>query len=154
MRYRYVPLPTGPVRALQNGGLDAYGQRPERQISDGTVGCRHCLRNIPEGEACLLAAFRPFDSMQPYAETGPLYICAAQCSPAVERAVLPPLLDSSAYILRGYDAEERIIYGTGGVTGVDGVDARLEVLFARTDVAFVDVRSAANNCFQCRVRRA
>lgn len=154
MPYSYVPLPTDAVRAMQAGGPDAYGRPPERQVSDGTVGCRHCLRNIAEGDDCLLVAVRPFGALQPYAETGPLYLCARPCAPAPAGAAMPELLDSPSYILRGYDARERIIYGTGGVTATDGIDARLTSLLNRQDVAFVDIRSAANNCFQCRVTRA
>lgn len=154
MSHHFTPLPTDQVRALQAGGPDAHGRTPERQISDGTVGCRHCHQTIPKGQTCLLVAYTPFLTVQPYAETGPLFLCARPCAPAKPAQPLPGLLTSQSYILRGYDAEERIIYGTGEVTARRDFDARIEALFARDDVRFIDVRSAANNCFQCRIQRA
>jgi len=36
---------------------------------------------------------------------------------------------------------------------VDDPVARAEDLLARPEIAFVDVRSARNNCFQARIRR-
>lgn len=154
MRFQFISLPTDAVRALQAGGLDANGQPPERQVSDGTVGCRHCLANIPEGEACLLVAHTPFTTVQPYAERGPLYLCAEACEAAEIGEALPELLCSPGYIVRGYDAGERILYGTGGVTERGAIPARVAALLREDAVSFVDVRSAANNCFQVRAVRA
>ena len=61
------------------------------------------------------------------------------------------MLASPHYIVRGYSADERIVYGTGQVTPTDQIAARAEALLARPDIAFVDIRSASNNCFQCRI---
>lgn len=154
MPYRYSPLPTETVRALQAGAPDAHGRQAERQISDGTVGCRHCLTNIAKGSPALLVAHTPFTTVQPYAETGPLYICAEPCAPGGNSQEAPELLDSPSYILRGYGPDERILYGTGAVTPIGAFDQRIRELFARPEVAFIDIRSAANNCFQCRIERA
>jgi hypothetical protein len=56
-------------------------------------------------------------------------------------------------IVRGYSADERIVYGTGAVVATDRIEETAATLFARDDVAFVHVRSASNNCFQCRIDR-
>ncbi|MEM6944406.1 MAG: DUF1203 domain-containing protein [Pseudomonadota bacterium] len=154
MRFKFMPLPTHEVRAFQAGCRDANGRLPERQISDGTVGCRHCLRNIRKGAECLLIAYTPFSTNQPYAERGPLYICAEPCAPAEANDAVPELLTSPTYIVRGYDAEERIIYGTGSVKATASLPDRIGDLLDAPEVAFVDIRSAANNCFQCRAVRA
>jgi hypothetical protein len=58
------------------------------------------------------------------------------------------------YMLRGYSADERIIYGTGDVVEVPAIAARAAELLARDDVAFVHMRSARNNCYQARIDRA
>ena len=34
------------------------------------------------------------------------------------------------------------------------VRARAEALFKRSDIAYVHMRSARNNCYQCRIERA
>jgi hypothetical protein len=152
MSLHFIALPTPVVRALQAGGPDAYGHAPEQAISDGDgVPCRHCLAMVPKGARYLIVAHRPFATAQPYAETGPIFLCAEACEAPKPSATLPAMLDSPDYIVRGYGANERIVYGTGSVTPRDRITVRAAELLSRPDVAFVDVRSARNNCFQCRV---
>lgn len=155
MSLRYVAMPDEVAERLWKGGHDAYGNPPERQISDGDgVPCRHCLRNVEAGEAYLILAYRPFSSAQPYAETGPIFLHADEC-PAPDASATPPILASSGeYLLRGYGADERIVYGTGGVIPRARLEQRAEELLARPDVAFVHVRSAKYNCYQCRIEEA
>ena len=155
MSVQFKALPTEAVRALQRGGPDAYGRMPERMISDGDgVPCRHCMRNVAQGDAYLVLAFRPFLELQPYAETGPIFLHAEECERAAEGSTLPEMLASSDYIVRGYGRDDRIVYGTGAVIATDGIAARAGELFERDDVAYIHVRSARNNCSQCRIERA
>ena len=149
-------LPTDAVRALQRGGTDANGQPPERATSDGDgTPCRHCLTMIEEGEAMLVLAHRPFETVQPYAEIGPVFLHARECEPYDGAAdALPPVLeDSPDYIVRGYDRQERIVYGTGGVVARESVVERAADVLTREDVAFVHIRSSRNNCWQARAER-
>ncbi|WP_421913133.1 DUF1203 domain-containing protein [Mesorhizobium sp.] len=139
---------------MQHGAPDAYGRIPERNISDGDgVPCRHCLKNVEAGEPYLVVAYRPFPDLQPYAETGPIFLHARECERAVEVESLPEILASSDYIVRGYGSNDRIVYGSGGVIATDAIAARAEILFERDDIAYVHVRSARNNCYQCRIER-
>lgn len=149
----FQALPTEAVRALQQGGPDAYGMKPERRISDGDgVPCRHCLANVAAGEGYLILAYRPFPALQPYAETGPIFLHAEACPRATEAGELPELFTRTKdYILRGYSADDRIVYGTGAVTPTPEIPDRAEQLLQRPDVAYVHMRSAKNNCYQCRI---
>lgn len=150
---RFTPIPTPVARHYQSGGLDAYGLAPERSVSDGGGNpCRHCLKMIPKGEAFLILAHRPFPDLQPYAETGPIFLCAGQCEGEPQNA-LPDILASPDNIVRGYGADDRIVYGTGGVIPTEGILARGEELFRDARVAYLHIRSARNNCFQCRLDR-
>ena len=149
---RYVPLPTDAVRAVQAGGADAYGLVPERRISDGGNPCRHCLKMIPEGAEMLVLAWRPFPALQPYAETGPIFLCADACAAGGGEAV-PEILASPDYILRGYGADDRIVYGTGAVVPVARLREEAEARFGDGRVAYLHVRSARNNCYQLRIDR-
>ena len=150
---RFLPIPTETVRAYQAGGVDSYGLLPERKVSDGGGNpCRHCLRMIPEGKGMLVLAHRPFGSVQPYAETGPIFLCADACM-AGGGAEVPEILASSDYIVRGYGADERIVYGTGGVVPTARIPARAAEVLEMPGVEFVHVRSARNNCFQLRIER-
>ena len=154
MTLTYTPLPTETVRALQSGAPDAHGHIPERAISSGTgTPCRHCLAQVPQGKEYLILAHRPFPAPQPYAETGPIFLCADPC-PAGGGAQVPAMLASPQYILRGYDTRDRIVYGTGGVIPTQNIPTRAAELLAQRDIAYVHVRSAANNCYQVRIDRA
>lgn len=154
MQIRFVALPTETVRALQQGAPDSYGLPPEHATADGPgYPCRHCLRPVPEGQGVLVLAHRPFGALQPYAETGPIFLCASPCVRG-GGSDLPEILTAPDYILRGYGADDRIIYGTGAVTPTENIIARAGELLADPRVAYLHLRSARNNCYQCRIERA
>lgn len=153
MTIHFTPIPTPIVRAYQKGGPDANGQAPEHHISDGDgIPCRHCLRMTPKGAGYLVLAHRPFPAPQPYAELGPIFLCADACYTGGGEN-LPEVLNSPDFIVRGYSAADRIIYGTGGVIATDRIIGRAESLLADPEVAYVHVRSARNNCYQVRIDR-
>ncbi|OYU19661.1 MAG: hypothetical protein CFE34_04195 [Rhodobacteraceae bacterium PARR1] len=148
---RFVPIPTPIVRQYQAGGLDDYGLLPERAVSDGDGNpCRHCLAMIPAGAGMLILAHRPFPALQPYAETGPIFLCAEACEAGGGDDV-PEILASPDYILRGYGADDRIVYGTGAVVPTGQLVAEATARFADPRVVYAHVRSARNNCFQVRI---
>lgn len=148
----FTPIPTATARALQAGGPDAYGMVPEQRLSDGDgVPCRHCLAMVPAGTPYLVLAYRPFPAPQPYAETGPVFLCADQCQAAEPGSALPDMLDSSQYILRGYDADHHIVYGTGTIVATGDLPGTATALLDRPGIAYAHVRSASNNCFQVAV---
>ena len=101
----------------------------------------------------LVLAHRPFPGPQPYAELGPIFLCAVACDAPKKGADFPENLASPDYILRGYGADDRIVYGTGGVVPTDQIAAEAAVKLADPRVAYVHVRSARNNCFQVRIDR-
>lgn len=148
---RFVAIPTEIVRAYQRGGPDANGQVPERKVSDGGGNpCRHCLRVIPAGAGMLVLAHRPFPAPQPYAEVGPIFLCAKECAAGGGEAV-PEILASPDYIVRGYGADDRIVYGTGAVVTTARIGEEAAARLADPRVAYVHVRSARNNCYQLRI---
>ncbi len=156
MAYLYLPLGTGVVRALQAGGLDAYGLPPERLISDGRGNpCRHCLQDIKAGEGMLTLSLRPFTKLHPYAETGPVFLHADSCEAHDCTGGVPPIVSCRRQLLvKGYDVNERIVYGTGAIVDCARMDEHLERLFASGEVSFADIRSASKNCYFCRAVRA
>ena len=78
--------------------------------------CRHCLRNVAAGEDYLILAYRPFPALQPYAETGPIFLHAEPCAAgAGERRAAGAVSADARYILRGYGGDDRIVYGSGAV---------------------------------------
>ena len=150
---RFTPIPSEIARAYQAGGPDANGQTPERKVSDGGGNpCRHCLKMIPQGAEMLVLAHRPFPAPQPYAELGPVFLCAEPCAAGGGEG-LPEVLASSDYIVRGYGPDDRIVYGTGAVVPTGRIVEEAAARLADGRVAYVHVRSARNNCYQVRIDR-
>ncbi|MDP5217584.1 DUF1203 domain-containing protein [Ruegeria sp. 2205SS24-7] len=152
---RITALPTDQVRAYQSGAPDAYGNAPERAVSTGPGHpCRHCLRNIPEGAEMLILAHMPFTELQPYAETGPIYLCAAPCDRHKDTGALPEILTSSPdYLIKGYGTDDRIVYGTGTIAPTDTLLQAASDIFAKPEVTYIHIRSSRNNCYQARLDR-
>lgn len=147
---KFNGMPVAIADGLRSGSLDAYGNIPERKVSDGSAPCRCCLNLIAEGDTMLVLAYRPFSALQPYAETGPVFLCADTCRPSFDDET-PACLVSSEYLLKGYSSDERIVYGTGQITALNNIRDYADQILAREDVAFVDLRSAKNNCWQARL---
>lgn len=152
MNMRYLPYDAKTVAALRKGGPDAYGMPAERVVSDGAGNpCRCCLHEVPKGAGMLICAAMPFPAKQPYAETGPIFLCADDCVPWDGQGVPPILQTSPDYLLKAYGMNYRIIYGTGKITKAAELADYAAALLDNEEVAFVDVRSARNNCFQTRI---
>jgi len=148
----YTALETDIVRHLQAGGQDANGQMPERSVSDGHGNpCRHCLKEIPDGADMLVLAYRPFPTLHPYAETGPLFLCAAPCDRGGGCGLPEILTMSPDYLVKGYGANDRIVYGTGSVMPQPDLHTLAQKLLDDPRVAYLHVRSARNNCYQLRI---
>jgi hypothetical protein len=150
---RFTAIPSDIARHYRAGGLDANGQVPERMTSDGAGNpCRHCLTLIPKGADMLVLAHRPFPAPQPYAEVGPIFLCAEDCEAGGGKDI-PECLASSDYILRGYGMDDRIVYGSGAVVPTAHLLSEAAKRLADARIAYVHVRSARNNCFQVRIDR-
>ena len=153
---RFFALPTNAAEAYWAGKPDANGQTPELHISPGgAMPCRHCLTEIAEGVPYLILAHRPFPAPQPYAEIGPIFLHAEPCEQHPVSASTPKMfLGWERLLIKGYGADDRIVYGSGKVVpAADVAQAAAEIL-ARDDVAYVHGRSAKNNCYQVRIERA
>ncbi len=152
---RFFSMPSKEAEAFWAGGLDANGQEPEVHVSNGVgVPCRHCQQEVAEGDSYLILAYRPFPEAQPYAETGPIFLHAEPCARYEENGRTPEIyLKYESYLLKGYGADDRIVYGTGQhVPPIDMRDAAA-IIFKRDDVRYVHVRSSLNNCYACRIDR-
>jgi hypothetical protein len=146
-------MPSEIAAGYRAGNADAYGMTPEKCISDGDGNpCRHCLRDIPAGAPMLILAYRPFESLGPYSETGPIFLCAEACSREGDLHTMPPVVASRPrFLMRAYDAEERIVYGTGSMVETADIERIASGLLAREGTRFLHLRSAGYNCYQVRI---
>jgi hypothetical protein len=151
----YRPIPTEIAHAYQTGAPDDYGNAAEHMVSGGGDPCRHCLQYIPKGNDMLALAHRPFPAPQAYAETGPVFLCAVPCEAPKDPKTRPEVLSQTGnLILRGYGADNRIVYGTGVVVPCKEIEAHAKTILADASIAYVHVRSSTNNCFRLRIERA
>lgn len=153
---KFIALSKDQTARYQSRLPDANGHVPERYKSDGSgIPCRSCLTDIDAGEDYLLLAHRPFPEAQPYAEVGPIFVHADGCKRYEESADLPPMIAvRDQMIIRGYDRSDRICEGTGRVVSTEDIEEQAVELLKEPAVAYLHVRSASNNCFQCRIERA
>lgn len=151
---RYTALPTPIADAYRAGAPDAHGNPPERKISPGAGHpCRHCLRNVPAGADMLVLAHKPFEGTHPYAEVGPIFLCADPCT-RFEGDGTPEIFTTSPdYLIKGYGSDDRIVYGTGKIAPNPELTAQIDAIFANPEIVSVHVRSARNNCYLARVDR-
>jgi hypothetical protein len=151
---QFSALPTASGRALQSGGLDAYENPPERAMSNGVgTPCRHCLQDIAAGKDMLILAYRPFGGLHPYAETGPIFLCADDCDQGGGTNLPAVLQTSPTYLIKGYCSADRIVYGTGAVVPAQDIALSAARIFDDPNIAYIHVRSARNNCYLARIDR-
>ena len=63
------------------------------------------------------------------------------------------LAKRKAHLIKGYGADDRIVYGTGQIVTSGELEAEAAKVLDREDVAYVHVRSSVNNCYTCRIER-
>ena len=153
MKLRVQGIATKEVDRLRRGEPDANGQPALPRLAEGLANpCRHCLGLIAEGDKKLVLAYRPFDVLQPYAETGPIFLHKDPCE-RYDRAVLPAWFEYlDPAIVRGYGEDDWIRYDTGYVVPGREITATCQAILSDPTVAYVHIRSKYN-CFQCRVDR-
>jgi hypothetical protein len=151
----FSALPTETVAAYRAGAPDANGQPPEIHVAAGRGNpCRHCLGQVPEGARMLVLAHRPFPRPQPYAEVGPIFLCADPCERHPDSPRLPAMFAGwERMLVRGYGADDRIVYGSGQVVETARLEPVCEELLSDPRIAYLHLRSASNNCYHGRVER-
>ena len=153
---RFTALTGERCAGYRSGCADANGLVPQRHVSPGNgAPCRHCLRDIEGGASLLILAYRPFPRLQPYAETGPIFLHGEPCERYPECDRVPDMfLKRRQILIRGYDQNDRIAYGTGAVIDTGDIAQTAARLLANPQIAYCHLRSAMYNCYQCRVERA
>jgi len=152
---KFKPMPTDYASSIWQGGTDALGNKPEVHTSGAhAVPCRHCLQDVNEGEDYLILSYSPFPDAQPYAEVGPVFLHAKPCKAYKQQETMPDIyVHGAPRLIRGYDENNRIMYGTGTVVEPEQIEAQAQELLSNSEVAYVHLRSAGYNCFSCLIER-
>ncbi|HZC69701.1 MAG TPA: DUF1203 domain-containing protein [Jatrophihabitans sp.] len=140
------------LEAMRAAGADEHGNPFVGYSANGWEPLRCCLRVARPDEQIALIGYRPFRTVSPWAEVGPVYVHAAACEGYPPDAGLPPELRTGR-MLRGYHADGSLAYDhiTRVPEGVD-IEASLRALLAAPEVAEVHVRAVETQCFAYAVR--
>ena len=67
------------------------------------------------------------------------------------RHCLNEIPEAAPMLIRGYDSNERIVYGSGKVVQMKCLEAEAQRLFEDQNLSYIHVRSATNNCYHFRI---
>lgn len=146
-------MPSAHANHFRNGGKDANEQDPLHVKAQGKSNpCRHCLQLIAEGDDMLILGYRPFETVQAYAETGPIFLHKNECTHYQESQLPDWIQQSHLTLIRGYNQRDWILYETGNIVAGTELTHACQSIFNNPEVSYVHIRSRFN-CFQCRVER-
>lgn len=152
--YRVHAIAPARLAAIRSGGHDEHGNPLVAYPAEGWEPLRCCLRTAPAEEPIALIAYQPVEGTSPWAERGPVYIHAEQCSGYPVEAGLPGDLRHGPRILRTYNADGTLDYEHITLVPDDvDLDEPLRRLLAHPAVAEVHVRSVLAQCFAYAVTR-
>jgi hypothetical protein len=143
------------LAAIRNARTDGHGN-PFRPFPATGAGepLRCCLRYAAAGEPIALISFAPFTHVSPWTEVGPVYVHGDRCGGFDSAGGLPPELRRGPVLLRTYHADDSMNYERNTlITDDRDLEATIEQLLARPDVATVHVRTARPQCFLYAVTR-
>jgi len=151
MTFVISAVPARRLEALR--GVDDRGApvRPFVADEDGAP-LRCCLRDARAGERLALVAYRPAGTAGAYEEVGPIFLHADPCDGYSTDDGYPADFRGRRQVFRAYDTDGRI----ADAVLVDGgdVEADIERLLARPDVATVHSRNVLYGCYMFAIDRA
>jgi hypothetical protein len=149
--FRVVPLAASLASTIRSTRRDAAGRAVLEWRDGERHQCRACLELSKENETVLLASLTPFETVQPYAETGPVFVHERDCAFSQPADAWPAEFPRSP-VLRAYSADDRIV--DAALVADRPVEDAVRELLAREDVAYLHARNAAYGCYMFRVERA
>jgi hypothetical protein len=139
---------------IRTAGCDEAGNPLVEFSASGWEPLRCCLRRPDAGELIALISYSPFVVPSAWAETGPVFVHAEQCSGYGATESLPDELRTGPRILRTYYADGSLDYADITVVreGEDIEESFFDLL-SRSEVAVVHVRALVAQCFTYAVTR-
>lgn len=155
MTFQIEALPAetfAPLFALDDTALAA--QNVVRVTAHASSGypCRVSLSDVDAGTDLILVNHTHLDVESPYASRHAIYVSegAEQAAPAPDE--VPDMLGSRMLSVRGFDQDA--LMAEAEVAAGDALADTLTQYFAKPNIAWVDIHSAARGCFLARARRS
>ena len=152
--FRIVALPLqnfSPLFALEDTELAKRGAR--RVTADKHVGfpCRVSLIDATPGERLILLPFIHHDVASPYRASGPIFVRESAEEAALAPGQIPDAAATRLLSVRAYDGAGMML--DCEVTEGSTLPARIEDLFANSQISYLHLHHARAGCYSCRVER-
>jgi hypothetical protein len=136
------------LATIRTSGRDDNDNPVVAHNAEGWEPLRCCLTIAEAGHPIALIAYTPLTTRSPWTETGPVFICAEECSGYEADHELPARQRTGPKILRTYRADGTLNYDHITLVA-DGVDIgdQLVALLDQPDVSIVHVRAVLAQCF-------
>jgi len=145
----YLPIPADVAAEARRSLRDAFGH--QLRVERNQAPCRSCLRISKAPEDLILLSYQPLRDTNPYAEIGPIFIHAHECTP-YESPEFPVDFLARELVVRAYNLEGRI---EDAAIAAPGEAERAAAHFLGNDaIAEVHVRHRSYTCFDFKVVRA
>jgi|SRR5450830_1936997 hypothetical protein len=149
--YRISPLPGEIVARVRAERIDSAGHAVVSRLDGERHQCRACLRLTNSDEPVLLISHSPFESRQPYAERGPVFIHERECTPPPDPTAYPAEFPHHDVVLRAYNGKDEI--EGAQLVGPRDVEEVIGTLLANPGVAYIHARNSAYGCYMFRIDR-
>jgi len=136
---------------LDEQALAAQGVRSLRAPTASAYPCRVSLQDADVGDALWLLSYEHLAVDSPYRAAGPIYVRVGARTAELAPGEVPPYITRRLISLRAYDSAHLMV--AAEVCEGDAVSARLDRLFARAEVEYVQLHNARPGCFACEARR-
>jgi hypothetical protein len=146
------PLSRDVTSRIRSAMKDDFGHTLSVRRDSSPHQCRACLRLTEPGEGVVLFSYSPFESDQPYAEVGPIFIHERECRPYGEIEEYPATFPRDAVVLRAYDERDEI--EDAAFVGRRPVEQAIARLFENPRVSYLHARNSTYGCFMFRIDRA
>lgn len=140
------------VRGTLTDPIYGYGVQINETPPNGYGPCRSCLNTFTPGERRLLFLYNPFSPTQQEADfAGPIYIHEQACAAYAAGGVFPRPIAGLPLTFKGYDARGHLV--AEARPDSHEIEAAIDALFARPEVAIIHVRNTEAKCFIMRIER-
>jgi len=150
--FRIVPLAADYAAEIRRSRRDGTGQPVQERRDPHPHQCRVCLTLTAPDEPYLLLSHRAHPEPVPYAETGPVFIHARECTPYAERERYPNGFPRRQVVLRAFSAAHEIVDAQPALERE--VETVIDGLLGDPRVAYLHARNLAWGCYMFRVERA
>jgi hypothetical protein len=150
--FRIRPLDAAYAARLRADRRDAFGQPLQERHDAAPHQCRVCLELTKPHEPYLLLSHRAHPEGALYAETGPVFIHARECTPYAASDRYPPQFPRERVVLKAFSARHEIVGAAHA--GKRPVEEVIRTLFEDPTVEYLHARNDTYGCYMFRIERA